>query len=148
MGLFSSLQEASPTAELHDRDDERDGGGDHDPDGAFGKVQQLDDPNGDAAGHDDGTGDHQSRLRASPPHLMSPAPVRHRSRRPSRALASAVTVSTSSGKSLPIETTSVRVSRAHGRHAQLGPANSTSAGAPTAAARWLTPESLPIQSAT
>src|SRR5436190_15286607 len=128
------------TAGLHDHGDETDGDGHHHPHGALGEPEELDDADGHTAGDDHTAGQHETDLRAPAGHGTVAAP---RSASPL-----AITSSTSRPADALMLTTSGRAAAAQGRQARFASAKSATVGVPTAAARWVTPESLPIQSAT
>ncbi len=101
----------------------------------------LDEGDTETGQNDDGRGEHEPGLGPPPPALHAVestpwprgrrrGPLRGRRRRVSR-----------------VETTGSSTAGAHGRHPRSARVNSTTLGAPTAAARWLTPESLPRYSA-
>src|SRR5262249_33971073 len=127
----------------HHGDRERD----HDPHRPFGEVKQLDEADRHAGEDHDGAGEDETGLRTTASQRLSRAPLRptrtrHRSTRSPRAwgdasrpTASAMTAATSDSKSRSTSTTRTLAPDAHGRHATFAAVKSTSAGAPTAAAR-------------
>src|SRR5215470_19944205 len=121
-------------AKPHDQGDEPGRHRDHHPHRTLGIAEELHQADGDAGRDDDGAGEDEADLRP---------PAAHR--RSSR-LASPTVSSSASPGSAP--TTSARTWPAHGIQRTLPATNSTTVGTPSEAARCVTPESLPIHSAT